>query len=86
MISRVVSTVARTARPTFARLSIAPVVAFRSFGAAAAATGSDDVVVPTLVDSLEWVLDSPPNVHQFDEPPIIVEIEHLDNLVVSEDH
>ena len=40
---------------------------------------------PMLVDSLEWVLDSPPNVHQFEEPPIIVEIEHLENLKVPDD-
>ena len=32
--------------------------------------GDKDVVIPDLVDSLEWVLDSPPNVHQFDEPPV----------------
>ena len=31
----------------------------------------DDVVIPELVDSLEWVLDSPPNIHQFEEPPVI---------------
>jgi len=30
----------------------------------------DDVVIPELVDTLEWVLDSPPNVHQFEEPPV----------------
>eukprot|EP00617_Octactis_speculum_P024749 CAMPEP_0185767280 /NCGR_PEP_ID=MMETSP1174-20130828/41862_1 /TAXON_ID=35687 /ORGANISM="Dictyocha speculum, Strain CCMP1381" /LENGTH=64 /DNA_ID=CAMNT_0028451367 /DNA_START=90 /DNA_END=284 /DNA_ORIENTATION=+ len=30
-----------------------------------------------LVDTLEWVLDSPPPIHQFDEPPIVVEIAHL---------
>lgn len=47
---------------------------------------ADDVVVPELVDTLEWVLASPPNVHQFDEPPIVVEIEHLDNLIIDEDH
>jgi hypothetical protein len=29
-----------------------------------------DVIVPELVDTLEWVLDSPPNVHQFEEPPV----------------
>jgi hypothetical protein len=39
-----------------------------------------DVVFPRLVDTLEWVLDSPPNVHQFEEPPLIVEIAHLNNL------
>jgi hypothetical protein len=32
------------------------------------------------------VLASPPNVHQFEEAPIIVEIEHLDNLIIDEDH
>lgn len=31
-------------------------------------------VVPELVETLEWVLDSPPPIHQFEEPPIIVEI------------
>jgi hypothetical protein len=29
-----------------------------------------DVVVPDLFDTLEWVLSSPPPVHQFDEPPV----------------
>lgn len=38
------------------------------------------VVVPNLVDTLEWVLEAPLNVHQFEEPPIVVEIEHLTNL------
>jgi|AntAceMinimDraft_12_1070368.scaffolds.fasta_scaffold256673_1 hypothetical protein len=38
----------------------------RSFGAKA----STDVVIPELVDTLEWVLDCPPNIHQFDEPPV----------------
>ena len=33
-----------------------------------------DVVVPETVDTLEWVLDSPPPLHQFEESPIIVEI------------
>lgn len=43
-----------------------------------ASAASGDVVVPELMDSLEWVLDSPFPIHQFDEPPIVVEIEHLD--------
>lgn len=34
----------------------------------------DDVVKVVLADSLEWALSSPPPIHQFDEPPIIVEI------------
>ena len=37
--------------------------------------GADsDVVVPELVETLEWVLDTPPPLHQFEESPIIVEI------------
>ncbi|GAB5037352.1 Hypothetical protein NocV09_07400070 [Nannochloropsis oceanica] len=34
---------------------------------------SGKVKVPIVVDSLEWTLSSPPPLHQFDEPPIIVE-------------
>jgi hypothetical protein len=30
----------------------------------------ENVVIPGFVDTLEWVLDSPPNVHQFEEPPV----------------
>eukprot|EP00602_Paraphysomonas_sp_CaronLab_P005472 CAMPEP_0185023934 /NCGR_PEP_ID=MMETSP1103-20130426/6646_1 /TAXON_ID=36769 /ORGANISM="Paraphysomonas bandaiensis, Strain Caron Lab Isolate" /LENGTH=87 /DNA_ID=CAMNT_0027556735 /DNA_START=190 /DNA_END=453 /DNA_ORIENTATION=+ len=41
--------------------------------------------VPKTEDSLEWVLSSPCPIHQFDEPPIIVEIEHLQNLFFEED-
>ncbi len=37
-------------------------------------TREDGVVVPELVETLEWVLDSPPPLHQFEESPIIVEI------------
>lgn len=33
-----------------------------------------DVVVPETVDTLEWVLDSPPPLHQFEESPIVVEV------------
>ena len=35
------------------------------------------MVTPETVDTLEWVLDSPPTLHQFEEPPIVVEIAHL---------
>lgn len=35
---------------------------------------SDEIVKVVLADSLEWTLSSPPPIHQFDEPPIIVEI------------
>lgn len=37
-------------------------------------TNTKDVVVPELVDTLEWVLESPPNVHQFDEPPVSLSV------------
>jgi len=47
------------------------------FGEKAPAAQSSDVVVPDTVDTLEWVLDSPPTLHQFEEPPIVVEIAHL---------
>ena len=56
--------------------------AVRAFATAPGAAG--DVVVPELVDTLEWVIESPPNVHQFDEPPLIVEIEHLNAMKFEE--
>ncbi len=35
------------------------------------AAKEDDVVIPDIVNSLEWTLESPISVHQFDEPPVI---------------
>jgi hypothetical protein len=29
-----------------------------------------EVVIPELVNSLEWTLSSPPNIHEFEEPPV----------------
>jgi hypothetical protein len=60
-------------RATFVRAPVA-----RAFGGHAAdhhhhehkAPAQKGIVVPDLVDTLEWVLDSPPNVHQFEEPPV----------------
>ena len=46
----------------------------RSF---AALSEGENVVVPLITDSLEWTLSSPPPLHQFTEPPLIVECEHL---------
>mmetsp|Transcript_19267 Transcript_19267/g.68488 ORF Transcript_19267/g.68488 Transcript_19267/m.68488 type:complete len:88 (-) Transcript_19267:136-399(-) len=37
-----------------------------------------DIVIPELVETLEWVLATPPPLHQFEEPPIIVEIADLE--------
>jgi len=39
-----------------------------------AAAPAGDVVIPDLVDTLEWILDSPCPVHQFDEPPVSLKI------------
>ena len=50
----------------------------RTFAAPAAPSG--DVVVPELVDTLEWVIESPPNIHQFDEPPVSKHIANLGKL------
>ena len=37
----------------------------------------ENVVVPLIANSLEWTLSSPPPLHQFIEPPLVVETEHL---------
>ena len=73
------STVVRLASarlPAATRTLAAPA---RALSEAAAPPASPDVVIPECVDSLEWVLDCPPTLHQFDEPPIVVEIAHLMN-------
>jgi hypothetical protein len=36
------------------------------------------VVVPLIANSLEFTLSSPPPLHQFVEPPLVVETDHLD--------
>ncbi|KAJ0392597.1 hypothetical protein P43SY_007471 [Pythium insidiosum] len=46
----------------------------RAFSAAPAQPEHDDeVVIPELHQTLEWVLESPPPLHQFEEAPIVVE-------------
>ncbi|KAI9917316.1 hypothetical protein PsorP6_013055 [Peronosclerospora sorghi] len=32
-----------------------------------------DVVIPEVHQTLEWCLSSPPPLHQFDEPPLVIE-------------
>jgi hypothetical protein len=41
-------------------------------------TSGDNVVIPLVAMSLEFTLSSPPPLHQFEEPPLVVETEHLD--------
>ena len=36
------------------------------------------MVVPLIAQSLEFTLTSPPPLHQFEEPPLVVETDHLD--------
>jgi hypothetical protein len=75
----------QTAKRVVFSMPVARPTLVRAFGGHAPAKPSGDVVIPEIVDTLEWVLESPPNVHQFDEPPIVVEIEHLDALI-QHDH
>ena len=37
----------------------------------------ENVVVPLIANSLEFTLSSPPPLHQFEEPPLVVETDHL---------
>ena len=73
-------TVVRSMAPLVMRR---PVVALRAPVMREFAT--EEIVKPDLVETLEWTLTSPPPLHQFDEPPIIVEIAHLD-AVQTPDH
>jgi hypothetical protein len=45
---------------------------------AADLSAGENVVVPLIANSLEWALSSPPPLHQFTEPPLVVETDHLD--------
>ncbi len=47
-----------------------PWMSTRNWDVAPAYEIEKGVVVPGFTDTLEWVLDSPPNVHQFEEPPV----------------
>ena len=60
--------------PFFSFSIVAKKTILRSF---ATLPPGENVVVPLITDSLEWTLSSPPPLHQFTEPPLIVECEHL---------
>lgn len=49
-----------------------PVAAARAFSTTPVV--EEEIIVPQLVETLEWTLSSPPPVHQFIEPPMVVEI------------
>lgn len=51
------------ARPAVARFS----------SAASPAAHDDEVVIPETFGSLEWTLESPPPLHQFEEAPLVIE-------------
>jgi hypothetical protein len=34
----------------------------------------EGVVVPEIVPTLEWLLDCPPNLHEFEEAPVILNL------------
>lgn len=40
-------------------------------------SAGENVVVPLIAQSLEFTLSSPPPLHQFEEPPLVVETDHL---------
>mmetsp|Transcript_20749 Transcript_20749/g.30713 ORF Transcript_20749/g.30713 Transcript_20749/m.30713 type:complete len:89 (-) Transcript_20749:59-325(-) len=66
----------KTAR--FAQARISAPVAVRSFSAdyvepPAEYTDKGALIVENVAFSLEWILSSPPPLHAFEEPPIMVE-------------
>jgi hypothetical protein len=52
--------------------------ALRSLSTTDSLAPGENVVVPLIANSLEWTLSSPPPLHQFIEPPLVVETEHLE--------
>jgi len=77
IMTMITSAICRATRPIALRVSSAgPKLIARSFSAVNMKEG-DNVIVPLITDSLEWTLSSPPPLHQFEEPPLIVEVDHL---------
>lgn len=61
----------------FPSATIGPIAAARALFSTEMSPG-ENVVVPLIAQSLEWALSSPPPLHQFEEPPLVVETDHLD--------
>eukprot|EP00525_Craspedostauros_australis_P004434 CAMPEP_0198115860 /NCGR_PEP_ID=MMETSP1442-20131203/7803_1 /TAXON_ID= /ORGANISM="Craspedostauros australis, Strain CCMP3328" /LENGTH=139 /DNA_ID=CAMNT_0043773455 /DNA_START=72 /DNA_END=491 /DNA_ORIENTATION=+ len=66
------STIARQVSRPAARAAV------RALSTASDLSAGENVVVPLIAQSLEMTLSSPPPLHQFDEPPLVVETDHLD--------
>jgi len=45
----------------------------------------EEVVIPSMEYSIEWVLDNPVPVHTFDEPPLVLETDHPEGFDVNID-
>ncbi|GAX28656.1 hypothetical protein FisN_1Hh550 [Fistulifera solaris] len=70
MISSILRKAARPVSASFTRTAVC------AFSSNSMASG-DNVIVPLIANSLEFLLSSPPPVHQFQESPIVVETDHL---------
>jgi len=79
LLCRIRSPVAavRTASSLYNRNVVSKIVTNRFMSTLNVKEG-ENVIVPLVTDSLEWTLTSPPPLHQFEEPPLIVEVDHLD--------
>ena len=60
-----------TIKPTAQRLATA------RFSSSAA--DSNEVYTAEMVDSIEWAVESPPPLHCFEEPPILIEVQGMEN-------
>lgn len=61
----------------FLLFSLSNFAVARAFSSADLSPG-ENVVVPLIAQTLEFTLSSPPPLHQFEEPPLVVETDHLD--------
>ena len=44
------------------------------------ASDSNDVYTAEMVDSIEWAVESPPPLHCFEEPPILIEVKGYEDV------